>query len=95
MIDRYPAAIARCASVEDVVACVKFAREHSVPVAVRGGGHNVAGHATIDNGLVIDLSPMKHVQVYPETRIASVQGGATWGDVDAATQPYGLAAPGG
>lgn len=95
MIDRYPAAVARCASVEDVVACVKFAREHGVPVAVRGGGHNVAGHATIDNGLVIDLSPMKHVQVYPETRIASVQGGATWGDVDAATQPYGLAAPGG
>ncbi len=95
VINRYPALIARCASVEDVVASVNFARKHQLPVAVRGGGHNVAGHATIDDGLVIDLSPMKRIAVYPETRIVTVQGGATWGEVDAATQVYGLATPGG
>lgn len=95
VIDRYPALIARCANVNDVVASVNFARENGLTVAVRGGGHNVAGHATVDGGLVIDLSPMKRIEVYPQTRIATVQGGATWGEVDAATQVYGLAVPGG
>jgi len=95
MIDRYPALIARCADVQDVAACVSFARAQNIGVAVRGGGHNVAGLGTCDGGLVIDLSLMKQITVYPETRIASVQGGATWGDLDAATQAYGLAAPGG
>jgi FAD/FMN-containing dehydrogenase len=95
MIDRYPLLIARCTTVEDVVASVNFARTHNLLVAVRGGGHQVAGHATCDNGLVIDLSPMKSIEVDPEERIARVGPGATWGDLDCATQPYGLAAPGG
>jgi len=95
MIDRYPALVARCADVHDVVAALRFARVQALPIAVRGGGHNVAGHATIDNGIVIDLSPMNAVTVDIEKRLALVGGGATWGDVDAATQVYGLAAPGG
>jgi FAD/FMN-containing dehydrogenase len=95
MIDRYPALIARCASVDDVVAAVNFARENDLLVSVRGGGHNVAGHATNDGGLVIDLSPMKQIEVDPQARIARAQGGVTWGELDAATQVYGLATPGG
>ncbi len=95
MIDRYPALIARCASVDDVVATENFAREQRLLVAVRGGGHNVAGNATCDGGLVIDLSRMRRVEVDPGARIARVEGGATWGAVDAATQAYGLATPGG
>lgn len=95
MIDRRPALIARCTSVADVVAAVNFARENHLPLAVRGGGHNVAGHGTCDDGLVIDLSPMKHITVDPEARTAVAQGGVTWGELDAATQTYGLAAPGG
>ena len=95
MIDRYPALVARCADPRDVVIALNFARTHDLPIAVRGGGHNVAGHATVDNGLVIDLSPMNAVTVDVEKRLARVGGGATCGDVDAATQVYGLAAPGG
>jgi FAD/FMN-containing dehydrogenase len=95
MIDRRPALIVRCASVEDVVAAVNFARENGLLVSVRGGGHNVAGHATNDGGLVIDLSPMKQIEVDAEARTARAQGGVTWGELDAATQVYGLATPGG
>ncbi len=95
MIDRRPALIARCRGVADVVAAVNFARAHGLLVAVRGGGHNVAGYAACEGGLMIDLSPMRAVRVDPEARRAWVQGGATWGDVDAETTAFGLATPGG
>jgi FAD/FMN-containing dehydrogenase len=95
MIDKHPALIARCTGVADVAAAVNFARAQRLVVAVRGGGHNVAGLATCDDGIVIDLSPMKEVRVDAEMRVAYVQGGATWGNMDAATQRFGLAAPGG
>jgi FAD/FMN-containing dehydrogenase len=95
MIDRHPALIARCANVEDVVTSVNFARDNSLLISVRGGGHNVAGHATNDGGLVIDLSHMKSIHVDPMMRTARAQGGVTWGDLDAATQAHGLATPGG
>jgi FAD/FMN-containing dehydrogenase len=95
MIDRRPALIARCTCVEDVVAAVRLAREQGLLVSVRGGGHHVAGHATNDGGLVIDLSPMKQVEVDPEGRTVRAQGGALWSDVDRLTQQYGLATPGG
>ena len=91
MIDRRPALIAKCASVADVVACVNFAREQDMLVSVRGGRHNVAGHAINDDGLVIALSPINQVEVDVEARIARAGGGATIGDLDGATQPYGLA----
>ena len=93
MIDKHPAAIVRCTDVDDVVAAVKFAREHNVETAVRGGGHNIAGSALCDNGLVIDLSPMKTVRVDPSARRAFVGPGATLGDVDRETQAHGLAVP--
>jgi FAD/FMN-containing dehydrogenase len=95
MIDRRPALIVRCANAADVAASIQLARENQLPLAVRGGGHNVAGHAVCDDGVVIDFSNMKDIQVDPAARTARVQGGATWGDLDAATQAYGLAAPGG
>jgi FAD/FMN-containing dehydrogenase len=95
MIDRYPAMIARCETVADVIASVNFAREHDLLISVRGGGHNVAGHATNDGGIVIDLSPMKAIEVDPERRIAHAQPGVIWGELDQATQAYGLATPGG
>lgn len=93
LIDRRPALVARCASTDDVVACVRFARSLDLLVAVRAGGHNVAGHALNDGGLVIDLSLMRGVRVDPARRVARVQGGATLGEVDAATAPLGLAVP--
>ena len=95
LIDRHPALIARCSGVADVVAAVNFAREHDLLLSVRGGGHNVAGTATNDGGLVIDLSAMRGVRVDPAARTVRVQGGATWGDVDRETQLFGLATPGG
>ena len=95
MIDKRPALIARCHGVADVVDCVRWASDHDVVLAVRGGGHNVAGFGTCDGGLVIDLSSMKGVRVDPGNHTARVQGGATWGDLDRETQLFGLAAPGG
>jgi len=95
MIDKRPALIARCTGAADVIAAVNFAREHNLLVAVHGGGHNVAGHATCDGGLMIDLSPMKGIHIDPRRHTAQAQGGATWGDLDRETQVFGLAAPGG
>ncbi|WP_194410752.1 FAD-binding oxidoreductase [Microbacterium cremeum] len=95
LVDRHPEVIVRCAGVDDVVACVQAARRYRPPVSVRGGGHQVAGSAVCDDGLVIDLSAMRAVEVDPDARIARVQGGARWADVDAATQAFGLATPGG
>jgi FAD/FMN-containing dehydrogenase len=95
MIDKRPAAIARCATVQDVVTAVNFAREQGIAAAIRGGGHNAAGNAVCDDGLVIDLSGMRQVQVDPDARTARAQGGATWGDFDRATGQYGLATTGG
>ncbi len=95
MIDRHPAVIVRCKDTADVIAAVRFASEHDLPVSVRGGAHNVAGHAVCDNGVMIDLSAMRAVRVDPDRRRAWIEGGATWGDVDSATQAFGLATPGG
>jgi FAD/FMN-containing dehydrogenase len=95
MIDKRPAVIARCASAEDVAAAVRFATERGLRLAVRGGGHNVAGTASVDGGLVIDLSAMRGVRIDPSAGTVHVQGGATWADVDRVTAPLGLATPGG
>ena len=95
MIDKYPALIARCQGTADVITSVDFAREHDLPLSIRGGGHNVAGTAMCDDGLVIDLSAMNAVRVDPDERTAWVQGGAIWADVDHETQAFGLATPGG
>src|SRR5258705_5897049 len=95
MIDRRPAAIARCLGTVDVIAAVRFAREHNARISVRGGGHNVAGNAVCEGGLMIDLSLMRGIHVDPRARIAHVQGGATWADLDRETQVFGLATPGG
>ena len=95
MIDKRPLAVARCVSADDVAAALGVAPAADVPIAVRGGGHNVAGLATAEGGVVIDLSPMRRVTVDPERHTAKVQGGAIWREVDAVTQPYGLAAPAG
>lgn len=95
MIKRRPALIAQCESTDDVVKTVRFAREQGFPLSVRGGGHSAAGKAVIDDGLVIDLSRMRDVQVDPDARIAQAQGGATWADFDAATHEHELATTGG
>ncbi len=95
MIDRRPILVARCREVADVVACVRFAADRGLLLAVRGGGHNVAGFGTCDGGMVIDLSPMKGIQVDPERRTARAGAGATWADLDRETQKFGLVAPGG
>jgi FAD/FMN-containing dehydrogenase len=95
MIDRRPTAIARCAGADDVATAVRFAAERDLPLAVRGGGHNVAGTALVDHGLVIDLSAMRGVRIDASARTVHVEGGATWADVDRVTAPLGLATPGG
>ncbi|QYJ77522.1 FAD-binding oxidoreductase [Shewanella acanthi] len=93
MIDRKPAVIARCKSCEDVVKAVNFARENQLLVAVRGGGHNIAGNAVCNDGMMIDLSLLHQIKVNPETKIALVEPGCTLADVDDATQKHGLAVP--
>jgi FAD/FMN-containing dehydrogenase len=94
-VDRRPRLIARCIATADAVAAVRFARTHGLEIAIRGGGHNVAGTAVCDDGIVIDLSAMRGVQVDAANRTAWVQGGALWGDVDRETQAHGLATTGG
>ncbi|MGH8572557.1 MAG: FAD-binding oxidoreductase, partial [Gammaproteobacteria bacterium] len=95
MIDRHPALIARCTDAHDVAAAVNFARDRGLPVSVYGGGHNVTGNAVCDDGVTIDLRPMKGVEVDPETRTCRAEAGLTWGELDAATQEHGLAVTGG
>ena len=92
MIDRRPALIARCLGVSDVLACVRFARQHSLALSMRGGGHNIAGLALAEGGLLLDLSLMRGVWVDPAARVARAQGGCLLGDVDRETQLHGLAA---
>ena len=95
MIDKRPAAIARCADAADVAAAIRFAGERDLELAVRGGGHNVAGSGVSDGGIVVDLSAMDEVRIDLSGRTVHVQGGATWADVDRVTAPVGLATPGG
>lgn len=95
MIDRKPAYIARCQGTADVIQALKFARAHFLPIAVRGGGHGVAGHALVDGGLVIDLSQMRSIRVDPEKQTARAEGGVKWREFDHETQAHGLATTGG
>ena len=94
-IDRKPAIVARCSTAEEVAEAVRFARACGLEIAVRGGGHNYAGNAVCEGGMMIHLGDMNRVAVDPEARRVTCGGGATWGDVDAATQQHGLATPGG
>jgi FAD/FMN-containing dehydrogenase len=93
MIDKRPAAIARCRDTADVITCVRFAREHGIEIAVRGGGHNAAGLAVWDDALVIDLSPMRSATVSPQNHTVRADGGCTLGDIDHATVAFGMAVP--
>jgi FAD/FMN-containing dehydrogenase len=95
MIDKRPALIVRCRDVADVIAAVNYGREKDLPVAIRGGSHNVGGFSMVDDGLVIDLSLMRWVRVDAKARTARVGGGCQWGDVDHATHAYGMAVPAG
>jgi FAD/FMN-containing dehydrogenase len=95
MIDKHPTLIAQCTSTEDVQAVLAFARDHDLPVAVRCGGHSTPGYSSCDDGLVIDVGPMKSIDIDPEARTARIGGGLTWGELDAATQEHGLAVTGG
>jgi FAD/FMN-containing dehydrogenase len=94
-IDRHPALIARCSTAKEVSAAIKFARDEELEISVRGGGHNFAGYAVCENGMMIDLSGMRQVSVDPAARRAVAGGGATWGDLDGATQEHRLAVTGG
>src|SRR5215470_16142508 len=94
-IDRRPALVAFCTDPGEVAAAVRFASEHDILVSVRGGGHSCAGTAVCDDALVIDLSPMKTIEVDAAARSARAQGGVLWGELDQATQAFGLAVPGG
>ncbi len=93
MLDKHPALIARCTTTLDVVLAVNFARDNGLLLAIRGGGHNIAGNAMCDDGIVIDLSHMRAASVDPDRRRVTVEGGATLADLDAATQAHGLATP--
>jgi hypothetical protein len=93
MIDKHPALVVRCISAADVINAVNFARDNDLLLAVRGGGHNVVGTATVDGGLLIDLSSMKGIRVDPERRTARAEGGVTIGELDRKTQAFGLATP--
>jgi FAD/FMN-containing dehydrogenase len=95
LIDRYPAVIARCRGVADVADALELARTLDLDVAVRGGGHNVAGHATLDHGVLIDLSPMKGIHVDSRARTVRAQGGVLWNELNRETQVHGLATTGG
>jgi FAD/FMN-containing dehydrogenase len=95
MIDRRPALIARCRNAADVIATVNFSREHGMSIAIRSGGHNVAGYAVCDGGMMIDMTLMNGVRLSPDLDRAFVEGGALWLDVDAATCPFNRATPGG
>ncbi|MCZ2146871.1 MAG: FAD-dependent oxidoreductase, partial [Bryobacterales bacterium] len=95
VIDKRPLAIVKVAGVADIQATVKFARDRGLPAAIRGGGHNVAGSAVCDDGLVIDLAAMKSIRVDPLARRARAEGGVLWGEYDHETQAFGLASPGG
>jgi len=95
LVDRRPAVVVRCVGPGDVATAFDFARAHDLEVAVRGGGHNPAGHCVLDGGLVIDLSSLRRVEVVPDARIARAGGGSTWLDFDAATLPRELVTPGG
>jgi FAD/FMN-containing dehydrogenase len=95
LIDRSPAVIARCAGVGDVMEALAFARDHGLPIAVRGGGHSVAGNAVCDHGLVIDLSAMKGLWIDPAARTIRAEAGLTWGEINQDLQRFGLAAAGG
>jgi len=95
MIDRRPRLIARCTDVADVITAVNFGRDNGLPLAIRGGGHNAAGSGVCNDGLVIDLSPMRYVHVDPQKKTVRAGGGALWGDVDHAAHPFGLAVPAG
>ena len=95
LVDRRPAVIVRCLGADDIATAFEFARANALEVAVRGGGHNPAGHCVCDGGLVIDLSLMRRVEVDRDALIARAEGGATWLDFDTATQAFGLVTPGG
>src|SRR5213594_1789379 len=95
MIHKKPRLIARCADVADVVCSVNFARDNNLLVSIRGGGHNAGGLGICDDGLVIDLAPIKYTRVDPAARTVTAGGGCTWGDVDHATHVFGLATPSG
>ena len=95
LVDKHPAVIAQCAGSADVARAIGFARAHALEIAVRGGGHNVGGRAAVDGGVMIDLSPMRHVFVDPSARTARVAGGTLWGHFNRETQAHGLATTGG
>ena len=95
MIHKKPRLIARCADVADVIRSVNFARDNDLLVSIRGGGHNAGGLGICDDGLVIDLAPIKYTRVDPAARTVTVGGGCVWGDVDHATHAFGLATPSG
>jgi FAD/FMN-containing dehydrogenase len=95
MTDKHPALVAQCLGTADVIASVNFAKAHDLLVAVRGGGHSIAGHSVCDGGLMVDLSRMNSIRVDPASRTARAGGGAKWLDFDHETQAYGLATTGG